>query len=157
MKTADLIDHHAAELALIHLPWRNFGTKAFIAGPAQTVKCHEDNSLIRAQLEQAGAGHILVVDAGGSTRIAVLGDILADLAIKNGWSGIVLHGTIRDSVEITAMPTLVFALATSPAKSAKDGWSKVGQSISLGGVTVVPGDWIYADGDGVLHSSKKLI
>ena len=157
MKTADLIDAHAADLTLVHLPFRVFGQKPFFAAAAQTVKCHEDNTLIRAELEKPGEGRVLVVDAGGSTRIAVLGDILAALAIENGWAGIVLNGAIRDSVEIASMDTLVFALATSPVKSAKRGFGTVGAPISIGGATITPGDWIYADADGVLHSQQSLL
>ena len=88
MKTADLIDNHAEKLSLIHLPFRRFGTKTHFAGPVQTVKCFEDNATLSAQLDQPGEGRILVVDGGGLTRIAVMGDMLADLAIANGWSGL---------------------------------------------------------------------
>ena len=157
MKTADLIDHHADKLRLVHLPFRHFGRKTHISGPAQTVKCFEDNTVLRAQLETPGEGRVLVVDAGGSTRIAVLGDMLADLGIKNGWAGVVLNGAIRDSAEIADMDTLVFALGTSPVKSAKDGLGKVGGVVELGGVRIAPGDWIYADADGVLMSADKLV
>ena len=156
MKTADLIDDHADHLTLVHLPWRKFGTQPFIAAPVQTVKCHEDNTLIRAQLETPGEGHVLAVDAGGSTRVAVLGDMLADFGVQNGWAGVIINGAIRDSAVIDAMPTCVFALATSPVKSAKDGWGKVGTPIAFGGVTFAPGGWVYADADGILYSAKKL-
>ncbi|QBF30163.1 ribonuclease E activity regulator RraA [Thalassococcus sp. S3] len=156
MKTADLIDNHAEKLSLIHLPLRQFGTKTHFAGPVQTVKCFEDNTIVRAQLETPGEGRILVVDGGGSTRIALLGDMLAQLAIDNGWAGIVLNAAIRDSVEIADMDTLVFALATSPVKSAKEGWGKTECPIHIGGVEIIPGDWLYGDADGVLHSKVKL-
>lgn len=157
MKTADLIDNHAADLSLIHLPFRMFGSKSHFAAKAQTVKCFEDNTVIRAQLETRGEGRVLVVDAGGSTRIAVFGDMLADLAIQNGWAGIVLNGAIRDSAEISTMSTLVFALGASPVKSAKDSWGKADVSIDIGGVSITPGTWVYADADGVLVSAKKLV
>ncbi|GGG60354.1 putative 4-hydroxy-4-methyl-2-oxoglutarate aldolase [Salipiger pallidus] len=157
MKTADLIDEHAALLRLVHLPFRHYGRKPHIFGPVQTVKCFEDNTALRAQLETPGEGRVLVVDAGGSTRIAVLGDMLADLAIANGWEGVVISGAIRDSAEIASMDTLIFALGTSPVKSAKDGLGKVGGPVELGGVRIAPGDWIYADADGVLMSSEKLV
>lgn len=157
MKTADLIDDHADQLRLIHLPFRRFGRKDHICGPAQTVKCFEDNTVLRAQLETPGEGRVLVVDAGGSTRIAVLGDMLADLGIQNGWAGVVLSGAIRDSAEIAEMDTLIFALGTSPVKSAKDGLGKVGGVVELGGVRIAPGNWIYADADGVLMSADKLV
>ncbi|WP_299295401.1 ribonuclease E activity regulator RraA [uncultured Tateyamaria sp.] len=157
MKTADLIDSHAADLSLVHLPFRQFGTVSDFAAPIQTIRCFEDNTVLRAQLETPGEGRVLVVDGGGSTRIAILGDILADLAIKNGWAGLVMNAAIRDSAEINAMNTLVFALATSPVKSAKLGWGEVGVEVSFGGVTFAPGDWVYGDADGVLHSTKKLV
>ena len=157
MKTADLIDEHAADLKLVHLPFRRFGAKRRFFGQAQTIKCFEDNTLIRAQLETPGDARVLVVDAGGSTRVAVLGDMLADLAIQNSWAGIVLNGAIRDSVEINRMETLVFALATSPVKSAKEGWGKVGIAIDIGGVTIAPGNWVYADADGVLVSPRQFV
>ncbi len=157
MKTADLIDHHAADLKLVHLPFRKFGAKPFFAGRVQTVKCFEDNSAVRAELETKGDGRILVVDGGGSTRIALLGDMLAELGVGNGWAGLVINGAIRDSAEIDRMDQTVFALATSPVKSAKEGWGKAGCAIHVGGVLFNPGDWIYGDADGVLHSVKKLV
>ena len=100
---------------------------------------------------------MLVVDGGGSTRIAILGDMIAEMAIKNGWAGLVLNAAIRDSAEIELMATQVFALATSPVKSAKEGWGKAGCDIHIGGVAIAPGDWIYGDADGVLHSKVKLV
>ncbi|MDD9718554.1 ribonuclease E activity regulator RraA [Dinoroseobacter sp. PD6] len=157
MKTADLIDAHAADLQLLHLPFLSFGKKQSFAGQAQTIKCFEDNTLIRAQLETPGEGRVLVVDGAGSTRIAVMGDMLAELAIRNNWAGVVLSGAIRDSAEINEMNTLVFALGTSPVKSSKDGLGMVGGAVRIGGVVISPGTWIYADADGVLASSLKLI
>ena len=157
MKTADLIDSHAADLTFVHLPFRRFGTRPHFAAQVQTVKCFEDNTEVRAQLETPGEGRVLVVDGGGSTRLALLGDMLADLAIRNGWSGVILNAALRDSAEINRMDTLVFALGTSPVKSAKDGWGKVGIKVAFGGVAFVPGDWVYGDADGVLHSPKKLV
>ncbi len=157
MKTADLIDSYADKLSLVHLPWRAFGTKPSIAAPVQTVKCFEDNTILRAQLETPGKGRVLVVDGGGSTRVALLGDLLAQLAIDNGWAGIVLNAAIRDSAEIARIDTLVFALATSPVKSAKEGWGKAGCPIQIGGAAISSGDWLYGDADGVLHSKEKVI
>jgi len=156
MKTADLIDQYGTALTLVHLPWRKFGKKPFFAGPIQTVKCFEDNTSVRAELERAGEGRILVVDGGASTRVALLGDILAELSIKNGWAGIVVNGAIRDSAEIGEMDQTVFALATSPVKSAKEGWGKVGCDIAFGGVSFRPGGWLYGDADGVLYSEREL-
>ncbi|WP_299506975.1 ribonuclease E activity regulator RraA [uncultured Roseobacter sp.] len=156
MKTADLIDKHAKALSLVHLPFRMFGKVTSMSGPVQTVKCFEDNTVVRAELEQPGEGRILVVDGGGSTRIALLGDMLADLAIKNGWKGIVLNAAIRDSAEIEEVDIMVCALATSPVKSAKEGWGKAAETIHIGGTAIAPGDWLYADADGVLTSHHEL-
>lgn len=83
--------------------------------------------------------------------------MLAELAIQNGWAGLVLNAAIRDSAEIDTMDTLVFALAASPVKSAKEGWGKAGCDVHFGGVSFAPGDWIYGDADGVLHNLKKLV
>ncbi|MCT8161615.1 ribonuclease E activity regulator RraA [Pseudoruegeria sp. SHC-113] len=157
MKTADLIDAHAPALSFVHLPFRRFGTRPFFAGPVQTVQCFEDNSALRAELETPGEGRVLVVDGGGSTRVALLGDMLAGLAIQNGWAGVILNAALRDSREISAMDTLVFALGTSPVKSAKAGWGRAGGTVSVGGVRFDPGDWAYGDADGVLHSKVRLV
>ena len=157
MRTADLIDHHAAVLTLMHRPWRRFGTRDFIAAPAQTLNCFEDNTLVRAQFETPGEGRVLVVDAGGSTRVAMVGDNLAALAIENNWAGIIVDGAVRDSADISAMDTLVYAIATSPVKSAKDGFGTLGAPIVIGGATVTPGTWVYADADGVLVSAERLV
>ncbi|WP_299082201.1 ribonuclease E activity regulator RraA [uncultured Ruegeria sp.] len=157
MKTADLIDHHASEPTLVHLPFRQFGTKPFFAAQIQTLKCFEDNTELRAQLETPGEGRVLVVDGGAPTRIAILGDMLADLAIQNGWAGLTLNAAIRDSAEINQMDTLVFALATSPVKSEKRGWGVIGEPVTFGRVKSHPGDWVYGDADGVLHSKKRLV
>ena len=144
-------------MSLVHLPFLQFGQKKHFAAQIQTVKCFEDNTVVRAQLETPGEGRVLVVDGGGSTRIAILGDMLAELAISNNWAGLVLNAAIRDSAEISELNTLVFALATSPVKSAKECWGRVGCEIEFGGVKFCSGDWVYGDADGVLHSKKKLI
>lgn len=157
MKTADLIDDHGEKLELVHLPFRKFGRTPFICGQIETVKCFEDNTALRALLQTPGAGRILVVDGGGSTRIAILGDIIAGFAIDNGWKGLIINGGIRDSVEINDMDIAVFALGTSPVKSAKENWGKSGINISFGGVRFEPGNYIYADADGVLYSQENLV
>lgn len=149
MKTADL--------TLVHLPFRRFGQQPNFAAPIQCVSCFEDNTLVRAQLETPGQGRVLVVDGGGSTRVALLGDMLAEFGVRNGWQGVILNAAIRDSTAIDAMPTCVFALGTSPVKSAKEGWGKVGAPVSFGGVIFQPGGWVYGDADGVLYSHKKLV
>ncbi|MGO4855332.1 ribonuclease E activity regulator RraA [Phaeovulum sp. W22_SRMD_FR3] len=156
MKTADLYDAHGAKLTLVDLPWQKFGAKPFCAGPVQTVKCFEDNTLVRAELEKPGAGRILVVDGGASSRMALLGDVLAELSIANGWAGIAVNGAIRDRVEIDGMAQCVFALGTTPVKSVKRDWGIVGTEVAFGGVRFAPGGWLYADADGLLYSPVPL-
>ena len=156
MKTADLFDAFGDKLAFCDLPLRRFGRRPFCAGEIQTVKCFEDNTTVRAELEAPGRGRVLVVDGGGSSRVALLGDILADLSIVNGWAGLIVNGSIRDSAEIDGMDQIVFALGTTPCKSAKENWGKVGTEIRFGGVIFRPGGYVYADADGVLYADTKL-
>ncbi|NNE73537.1 MAG: ribonuclease E activity regulator RraA [Acidimicrobiales bacterium] len=154
--TADLCDEHGDAVKVVPLPWRCFGQRPHFAGQARTLQVFEDNTLVRRALEFPGDGAVLVVDGGGSNRCALVGDNLAHLAIANGWSGIVVNGCIRDSALIDQMDTGVVALGTCPRKSVKRGEGQENVGISIGGVAVNPGDWIYADADGVLVSSKEL-
>ncbi len=156
MKTADLVDAHAAALTFCDLAFRRFGRIGAFCGPIATVKCHEDNALLRACLEEPGAGRVMVVDGGGSTRVALLGDQIAALARDNGWAGVVINGAIRDSAEIDAMAVGVFACGVSPMKSAKDGAGRRGEAVRFGGAAFTPGGWIYCDADGVLTAAQRL-
>jgi len=126
-------------------------------GPIATLKVFEDNAMVRAYLEEAGQGRVLVVDGGGSRGCALLGGNLAILAVANEWAGIVLNGCVRDSEEICASKLGVKALAAHPKKSAKGlhtGHRDV--PVSFAGVTFKPGGWLYADADGVLVSEVPL-
>ncbi|GLC49200.1 hypothetical protein PLESTB_000193100 [Pleodorina starrii] len=136
--------------------FRDFGGKLRFSGQASTVKCYENNPLVRKALEEPGNGRVLVVDGGGSLRCALLGDMLAENGVKNGWSGIIVHGCIRDSADIARMPLGVKALATHPLKSSKRDPGQRDVPVTFGGVTVHPGDWVYADGDGILVSKEEL-
>lgn len=156
MKTADLYDLHGDALTLVHLQFRRFGAKPDFAGPIQTVKCFEDNGAVRAELETPGKGRVLVVDGGGATRVALFGDMLAQLSIDNGWAGVVLNGAIRDSADIDAMNQTVFALGTTPVRCVKKEWGEAGTQIAFGGVSFLPGGWVYGDADGVLYSPVRL-
>ena len=156
MKTADLFDEFGAKVTFCDLPLRKFGRKPSFAAMIETVKCFEDNTAVRAELEKPGAGRVLVVDGGASTRVALVGDILAELSISNGWAGLIVNGSIRDSAEINKMEQTVFALGVTPCKSAKENWGKVGYEIRFGGVVFKPGGFVYGDADGVLYSDTKL-
>lgn len=159
--TCDICDANedklaAGTLAVLPPVFRAFGKRAAFAGPARTLKVFEDNVLVRAALETPGAGHVLVVDGGGSLRCALVGGNLGVLAEKNGWAGIVVNGCIRDSEEINGCDIGVRALATHPQRSIRKGVGEKDLQVAIAGVTVRPGDWIYADADGVLVAADKL-
>ena len=156
-KTADLYDEHGEDLAICDPGFRDFGGHTGFHGRIHTLKCFEDNSLVRQALEQQVQGDVLVVDAGGSLRCAMLGDQLATIAVDNGWSGIVMYGCIRDSADIANMPVGVKALATHPAKSKKQGVGEKDISVSFCGVLFTPGAYLYADSDGIVVSDSELM
>ncbi|MEQ9480314.1 MAG: ribonuclease E activity regulator RraA [Algiphilus sp.] len=153
--TTDLSDAHPG-CAIVEPMFGDFGGRIDFHGPAHTLKIHEDNSLVRAALEQPGEGKVLVVDGGGSMRCALLGDQLAELAVKNGWAGVVVYGCIRDSAAIEEMDIGVKALATHPRKSEKRGAGIENKTVHVGGVTIHPGDMVYCDADGILVSPQPL-
>ena len=160
--TADLCDANEARLAagelhVLHPVFRAFGRNARFAGPIETVRCFEDNSAVRTALEQPGKGRVLVVDGAGSLRCALLGGNLAQLAQRNGWSGAVVHGCVRDVVEIDACAIGVRALATHPRRSDKRGNGSIGTLVEIAGVRIAPGHWCYADEDGILVSHAALL
>lgn len=154
-KTADLCDSHE-DLQVCEPLFRDFGGKVRFSGPVSTIKCFEDNSLVREAVNEPGEGRVLVVDAGGSLRCAMLGDLLAAAAVANGWSGVVMYGLIRDSAEIGGMALGVKALGTLPLKSVKRGIGERDVPVRFGGVTFTPGDYVYADEDGLLCSGRPL-
>lgn len=160
--TCDICDAHENQIAngaLAVLPpvFQAYGQEPIFSGPAYTLKVFEDNALVRTVLDQPGNGQVLVIDGGGSLRCALVGGNLAVLAVKNGWSGIVVNGCIRDSIEINACAIGVRALATHPQKSIKKGAGETQLRVLIAGVAVRPGNWIYADQDGVLVAQEKLV
>jgi regulator of ribonuclease activity A len=156
IKTADLVDAHDDKVRFCELPFLSLGRRRAFAGPVATIRCFEDNALLKAVLEEPGAGRVMVVDGGGSTRRALLGDQIALILQRNGWAGIVINGAVRDRAEIEAMDVGVFCLATSPKKSLKEGIGKRDAAIAFGGVEFRPDDHVYCDADGVLVAAEKL-
>lgn len=160
--TCDICDANEDKLedgSLRILPpgFRHFGQLITFRGQAHTIKVFEDNTLVRAALETPGEGRILVVDGGGSMRCALVGGMLGALAVKNGWSGILVDGCVRDSAELAGCAVGICARATHPQKSRKKGAGESGLKVVVAGVAVLPGDWIYADVDGILVSSQRLV
>lgn len=155
-KTADLADRHPGLVQACVAPWRKFGRRAFFGGPIATVKTFEDAALIRRCVEQPGEGRVLVIDAGGSLRAAVFGDVLAGIALARGWSGVIVHGAIRDAEELDRMDFAVMALGAVPVRGGKTGVGETDVPVRFGDVLFVPGRHLYADRDGVLVSRKAL-
>ena len=154
--TTDLSDAHP-DAQVCEPLFRDFGGKTAFHGAIKTLKLFEDNALLRATLETAGEGRVLVVDAGGSLRCAVLGGNLGALAVKNHWAGLVVFGCVRDSEELAGQAVGVKALATHPRKSEKGLHSAhADRVVSFAGVTFQPGAWLYADADGIVVSAKPL-
>lgn len=157
IKTADLCDQFSDQLEVCEPLFGDYGGELRFAGPIATIKCFEDNSLVRDLVGEPGNGRVLVIDAGGSLRRAVVGDMLGKKAVDNGWSGIVVYGCIRDSAALSALPLGVKALATHPLKTDKRGEGQRDIVVRFGGVTFHPGDWLYADEDGIVVARRELI
>lgn len=157
-QTADLCDAHPDAVQVVTPSlFRGFGGRGAFAGPIATLKLFEDNGLVRQALEEPGAGRVLVIDGGGSLRCALVGDQLAALAVRNGWSGFIVWGCIRDSRAIGNMDIGAMALATHPCKTVKKNLGEAGVAVTFCGATFRPGEWVYADEDGILVSRLPLL
>ena len=161
-QTADLCDKHeervrSGELRVLEPMLNSYGGREAFHGRIATLKLFEDNSLVRKALEAPGEGRVLVVDGGGSQRCALVGDQLAALGVKNGWAGIVVYGCIRDSVAIGEMDIGVLALDTHPLKSIKRNVGEADIPVAFAGAGFIPGQYLYADADGVLVSPTALL
>ena len=154
--TADIYDEFGDRVQVALPMFNDYAQKRKFSGPVSTIKVYEDNSLVRAALEKAGNGRVLVVDGGGSLRCALVGDMLAKLGEDNGWEGIIVYGCIRDSAVIATMNIGVKALNTNPKKSVKKGVGAVDIPLEFADVRFVPGSHIYADEDGILVANEKL-
>ncbi len=154
--TPDLCDEFGSEVRVVEPLFRDWGGVDRFAGPIATLRVFEDNALVRQALEGPGNGRVLVVDGGGSLRTALVGGNLAALAHRNGWSGLVIHGCIRDAEELAETAVGVKALQAIPRKSAKDGAGERGVPVSFGGVVFAPGGWVYADRNGIVVADRKL-
>lgn len=156
VSTPDLSDEFP-EVRAIELSWVNYGQIKQFAGQVVTIKCHEDNSLVKQAVSESGEGRVIVVDGGGSRRRALLGDMVAAQAADNGWAGIVINGVIRDVDEVAVTPLGVQALGHCPLKTEKLGAGQRDVTLHIGGVLVAPGDYVYADNNGILVSQRSLL
>lgn len=152
LSTADLVDRYGEELSSVSLQFRRFGRHPRFSGAAVTVRCFEDNALLKATLadEPDPTGKVLVVDGGGSLRSALVGDVIAAIAVRRGWSGLVIYGAVRDSVALDGLELGIKAMGTNPRKSSKTGSGFVNQPVEIGGVLISVGDRVYSDEDGIV-------
>lgn len=154
--TADLFDVFEDRCSSCETQFKQYGRRRVFSGQIRTVQCLNDNVLLRRTLETASDGEVLVVDGSGSLGSALIGDIIAGLGAKNGWSGVIIFGAIRDVERISRIDFGVKALGSNPKKSTKAGTGRVDAAVSFGEVTFTPGDWIYSDEDGIIVSADKL-
>lgn len=150
ISTADLYDERGEELQSVSTQFQNIGGHARFSGPVRTVQCSRDNALLKSILGTPGDGAVLVVDGGGALESALVGDIIGQLGVDNGWAGIVVNGVIRDRVALGQLPIGVKALGSNPQKSTKTGAGESDVTVAFGGVTFRPGAMLFSDEDGIL-------
>lgn len=148
--TADLADREGASVRSCDVQFHSYGGRAAFAGRVRTVRCFQDNALLKKVLSEPGEGQVLVIDGAGSVHTALVGDLIAELGRSNGWSGVIVNGAVRDSAVLGQMEFGVKALGTNPRKSTKNGDGELDENVELGGITFVPGEHVVSDEDGVV-------
>ncbi len=154
--TPDLCDENPDVIQVLEPILANFGGRDSFGGEIVTIKCHEDNSLVKELAGKPGHGKVMVVDGGGSLRRALLGDMIAENAVKNGWEGLIIYGCVRDVDALMELDIGVQAMASIPLKTEKRGIGDHNVPVTFGGITFNPGDYVYADNNGVIISTKAL-
>ncbi len=157
ISTPDLCDEYPDSVRILEPIFRNYGGKTSFGGEIVTIKCFEDNSRVKESAATPGKGKVMVIDGGGSLKKALLGDLIAETALNNGWEGFIIYGCIRDAEQIGSMQIGVKALNTIPLKTQRKGVGDLNIPITIGGVTITPGEHIYADTTGIIVSSEPLI
>lgn len=157
ISTPDLCDAHPDSVRVLEPMLANFGGIDAFGGQAVTVKCYEDNSVVKELAASPGEGRVIVVDGGGSMRRALLGDQVAAQAAKNGWAGLVIFGCVRDVDELAVTELGIQAIGSVPVKTEKRGIGDRDVPVTFGGVMVNPGDWVYADNNGVIVADRELL
>lgn len=154
--TADLYDASGDFLQVSEIHLFTFGGNTSFSGPIETLKTYEDNTKVRTLLSEDGKGRVLVIDGGGSRRYALVGDRIAQLAVDNGWSGLVVFGCVRDTPILETLPLGIHALGSTPRKTVKRDGGHIGIDVTFGGVRYISGHWLYADPDGIVTSETEL-
>ena len=148
--TADLVDEIGPDVRSCDLQFGQYGGQSMFAGPITTVRCFQDNALLKSVLSEPGNGAVLVIDGDGSLHTALVGDVIAGLARDNGWAGLVVNGAVRDAATLRTMDIGIKALGTNPRKSTKTGEGLRDAAVEFGGVIFAPGEIAYSDDDGIV-------
>ena len=152
----DICDDYIDEISVLEPLFSNFGGKRRFNGEVVTIKCFEDNSLIRDAVRSEGRGRVLVVDGGGSLQRALLGDMLAARAAENGWQGLLINGCVRDVEILETIDLGVKALNSHPVKTEKRGEGQRDINVTFAGATIRPGHYLYADANGAVVAVRNL-
>lgn len=152
--TADIVDEHGDRAAVCSIAFASFGGRRAFEGRISTVACDEDNVLLERRLSEPGDGGVLVVNGGGSRRVALMGERLATLARDHGWAGLVLNGCVRDAAALRYLDIGINAIGTNPRPSRKVGLGEVDVAVTFGDVTFRPGDQLFSDEDGVVTLAR---
>ncbi|WP_206447456.1 ribonuclease E activity regulator RraA [Agrococcus sp. KRD186] len=148
--TADLYDERGDELQALETQLLDLGGRTRFTGPVRTIRCQNDNALVKATLASPGDGAVLVIDGGGSMATALMGDMIAGSAVEHGWAGVIIHGPVRDRTALAQLDLGIKALGSIPRKSGKEGTGEADAVVEFGGVAFRPGAMLWADEDGVL-------
>jgi regulator of ribonuclease activity A len=148
--TADLVDEIGPEVRSCDLQFGQYGGRAMFAGPISTVKCFQDNALLKSVLSEPGDGRVLVIDGDASVHTALVGDLIAELGRSNGWAGLIVNGAVRDASTLRTLDFGIKALGTNPRKSTKTGAGQRDVAVTFGGVTFLPDEIAYSDDDGIV-------
>ena len=148
--TADLVDDIGPDVRSCDTQFRQLGGHTEFAGKISTVRCFQDNALLKSVLSEPGDGGVLVIDGDASLHTALVGDVIAELARSNGWAGLIVHGAVRDAATLRTLGIGLKALGTNPRKSTKTGAGERDVPVEFGGVTFVPGQIAYSDDDGIV-------
>jgi len=152
----DLADDYGTRIRVLQPLFRDYGAITSFHGPVTTIRCREDNALLKATLSTPGEGRVMVVDGGGSLERALFGDNLGSILIKHGWAGVLINGAVRDVEFLKSMPLAVRALAICPTPPRKEGTGERDVIVSFAGVTISPGEWVYADENGIILSATPI-
>lgn len=154
--TADLVDIIGDDVRSCDTQFSDLGGTTEFAGPITTVKCFQDNALLKSILGEDNPGGVLVIDGDASVHTALVGDIIAGLGKDHGWAGVIVNGAIRDSAVIAEMDFGCKALGTNPRKSTKTGEGDRDIPVSIGGVEFIPGHIAYCDSDGIVITEQPV-